>query len=133
KKLDGIIVQQDGKGFEVIVGVSNDAQFGPILMFGPGGIFVEAIRDVSFRLIPIKPFDARDMIVELKNYPALKNPRNGTTDLAAVEQLLCRISKYVTDHPEIQEIDLNPVFVLSRGVSICDARISLSKNPTAEP
>lgn len=125
KKLDGIIVQKDGKGVEVIVGTLNDAQFGPVLMFGLGGVFVEAIRDVSFRLIPIGPFQARDMMEELRNYDVLKNSRIGPIDLVALERLLYSVSQYIVDHPVVQEVDLNPVFVSSVGVSVCDARISL--------
>ncbi len=128
KKLEGIIVQEEGKGIEVIIGVIQDQQFGPVLMFGLGGVLVESIRDVAFRLIPIAAFHARDMMEELKNYVVLKNPRSGPIDLAAVENLLCSVSRYVVDHPEIQEMDMNPVFVSSGGASICDARIVLHLN-----
>ncbi len=128
KKLDGIIVQKQGSGLEVIIGVLKDSQFGPVLMVGLGGVFVEAMRDVSFRLIPIETFDAKDMLEELKNYEALKKPRSGAVDLTAVEILLFRISTLIQDHPEIQEMDLNPVFLSSQGVRICDARIMVNSN-----
>ncbi len=77
KWLDGIIVQRQGSGLEVIVGMLRDRQFGPVLMFGLGGVFVEAMKDVSFRLIPIETIDAKDMMEELKGYVALRNPRSG--------------------------------------------------------
>jgi len=128
KKLDGIIVQKQGSGLEVIIGVLKDSQFGPVLMVGLGGVFVEAMRDVSFRLIPIETFDAKDMLEELKNYEALKKPRSGAVDLTAVEILLFRISTLIQDHPEIQEMDLNPVFLSSQGVRICDARIMFNSD-----
>jgi len=128
KKLDGIIVQKQGSGLEVIIGVLKDSQFGPVLMVGLGGVFVEAMRDVSFRLIPIETFDAKDMLEELKNYEALKKPRSGAVDLTAVEILLFRISTLIQDHPEIQEMDLNPVFLSSQGVRICDARIMVNSD-----
>ncbi len=123
KRLDGVMVQEQGSGAEVIVGMLTDPQFGPVLMCGLGGIFVEAMKDVSFRLVPIERRDAREMLEELKGYAVLRNPRNGSIDLAAVEDLLFRISTFLRDHEEVREMDLNPVFVTSRGVKICDARI----------
>ena len=123
KRLDGVIVQKQGSGLEVIVGMLRDPQFGPVLMFGLGGVFVEAMKDVSFRLIPIETSDAKDMIEELKGYGVLRNPRSGTIDLPAVENSLLRISTFITNHPEIWEMDLNPVFVSFHGVEVCDARI----------
>jgi hypothetical protein len=128
KRLDGSIVQKQGSGLEVIVGMLKDPQFGPVLMFGLGGVFVETMRDVSFRLIPIETFDAKDMMEELKNYEVLRKPRSGTIDLTAVEKFLFRISTFIANHPEIQEMDLNPVFVSSHGVRICDARIMVNRD-----
>lgn len=123
KRLDGVMVQEQGWGAEVIVGMLTDPQFGPVLMCGLGGVFVEAMKDVSFRLVPIERRDARDMLEDLKGYEALRNPRSGSIDIAAVEDFLLRISTFLKDHPEVREMDLNPVFVSSRGVRICDARI----------
>lgn len=123
KRLDGVMVQEQGSGTEVIVGMLTDPQFGPVLMCGLGGIFVEAVKDVSFRLIPIEPRDAREMLEELKGYDVLKSPRNGSIDIAAVEEFLLGISTFLEHHPEVREMDLNPLFVSSRGVRICDARI----------
>lgn len=123
KRLDGVMVQEQGWGAEVIVGMLTDPQFGPVLMCGLGGVFVEVMKDVSFRLVPIERRDARDMLEELKGYEVLVNPRSGSTDIAAVEDFLLRVSTFLEDHPEVQEMDLNPVFVSSRGVRICDARI----------
>lgn len=123
KKLDGVMVQKQGGGVEVIVGMATDEQFGPVLMFGLGGIFVEAMKDVSFRLIPVEASDAKDMAEELKGYQVLTSPRSGSVDLPAVQNLLLGISEFITRHPEIREMDLNPVFVSSHGARICDARI----------
>jgi succinyl-CoA synthetase beta subunit len=130
KRLDGVIVQRQGSGLEVIVGMLRDLQFGPVLMFGLGGIFVEAMKDVTFRLIPIETADAKDMMKELRGYDVLRNPRSGSLDLTAVEKLLLRISTFITHHPEVQEMDLNPVFVSSHGVQICDARIMVQETRT---
>jgi len=127
KRLDGVIVQKQGNGLEVIVGMLKDMQFGPVLMFGLGGIFVEAMKDVVFRLIPMDVFDAKDMMEELKNYEVLRKPRYGTIDLTAVESFLFKMSTFIANHPEIQEMDLNPVFVSSYGVRICDARIMVNR------
>ncbi len=124
KRLDGVMVQELGKGFELIVGTRKDPQFGPVLMFGLGGIFAEAMKDVAFRLVPIDSRDAKEMIEELKGYAALKNPRKGTIDLPAIEKFLMQVSKFLEKHSEIQEMDLNPVFVASRDIEVCDARIS---------
>jgi len=123
RRLDGVMVQEQGSGAEVIVGMLTDPQFGPVLMCGLGGVFVEAMKDVSFRLVPIERRDAREMLEELKGYEALVNPRSGSIDLPALEDFLFRISTFLEDHPEVREMDLNPVFVTSRGVRICDARI----------
>jgi succinyl-CoA synthetase beta subunit len=128
KRLDGAMVQKQGSGLEVIVGMLRDAQFGPVLMFGLGGVFVEAMKDVTFRLIPIEKADAKDMMEELKGYDVLRNPRSGSLDIPAVEKLLVDISTFIAHHQEVQEMDLNPVFVSSHGVQICDARMKVHRN-----
>jgi succinyl-CoA synthetase beta subunit len=125
KRLDGVMVQELGKGFELIVGTRNDPQFGPVLMFGLGGIFAEAMNDVAFRLIPIEARDAKEMIQELKSYSVLKNPRKGTIDLPTIEKFLLQISRLLEKHTEIHEMDLNPVFVTSKDIEVCDARIRI--------
>jgi succinyl-CoA synthetase beta subunit len=129
KKLDGVIIQKQGNGLEVIVGMLKDPQFGPVLMFGLGGVFVEVMKDVAFRLIPIEASDAKDMMEELKGYGALKNPRSGPIDLMAAENFLFQLSAFITKHPEVREMDVNPLFISSpgTGVQICDARIKRYK------
>lgn len=123
KDVEGIMIQRIGRGFELIVGVHKDNQFGPVIMFGFGGIFVEAIKDVSFRVIPIDKKDAREMIEELSAYRILTSPRQKEIDLALIEDFLVKISGFVIKHKEIEGMDLNPVFISSAGMSICDARI----------
>ncbi len=123
KRLNGVIVQGHGSGVELIMGTLTDDQFGPVLMCGLGGVFVEALEDVSFRLIPLAARDAKEMIEDLQGYKVLKNPRGQTIDLAAVQDLVLQVSRLVEAHPEVREMDLNPVFVSSNGVRICDARI----------
>ena len=127
KILDGVMVQRMGTGLELIVGSLNDKQFGPVLMFGLGGIFAEAMKDVSFRLIPIEPRDAREMIGDLQGSTVLTNPRGETVDLAGIEHFLLKVSRLIEEHKEIQEMDLNPVFVSSGGIDICDARMKIGR------
>ena len=125
ERADGALVQAGGEGIELITGVMTDPQFGPVLMFGLGGVFVEALADVAFRYIPISARDAGAMIRDLQGYKALANPRAGKIDLAAIEEFLVRISGLVEEKPEIMEMDLNPVFAGERGLQICDARIKM--------
>lgn len=125
KRLDGVMVQRMGTGLELIVGSLMDPQFGPVLLFGLGGIFAEAMKDVSFRLIPIEPRDAREMIGDLRSSQVLTNPRGARIDLTAIEQFLLQVSRMIVEGGEIQEMDLNPVFASSVGLKICDARIKI--------
>jgi acyl-CoA synthetase (NDP forming) len=126
--VDGVSVQQMARpGIEVIVGVSTDPQFGPVIMFGLGGVLVEVLKDVSFRIIPIAPRDARQMIHEIKGFPLLEGYRGqDPADLAALESLLLRVSGFVEQQPEVSELDLNPVFAYKDGALAVDARIVLS-------
>ena len=126
KRLDGVMVQRMGTGLEMIVGSLKDPQFGPVLLFGLGGIFAETMKDVSFRLIPIGPRDTREMIGDLRSSQVLTNPRGARIDLNAIEQFLLQVSRLIVEHGEIQEMDLNPVFAASKDIKVCDARIRLS-------
>jgi acetyl-CoA synthetase (ADP-forming) len=123
KRLDGAIVQRQGRGVELIVGVLKDGQFGPVLMCGLGGIFVEAMGDVAFRTIPISARDAREMLQDLRGYGVLTSSRRENVDLGAVENLLLTVSRLVERRPEIEEMDINPLFVSAAGVQVCDARV----------
>lgn len=125
KQLDGVMVQKLGRGLELFVGAKKDQQFGPVLTFGLGGIHAEAIKDVSFRLIPVRRRDVREMMEELQSYRVLKNPRSGTIELQCIEDFLLQVSNLVEKHAEIEEMDLNPVFVASKDIEICDARIQI--------
>ncbi len=127
KRLDGVMVQKLGRGIELIVGARKDRQFGPVLMFGLGGIYAEAMKDVSFRLVPLTERDAREMIEELQSYRILTNPRSGTVDIPQIEDFLLQVSNLIEKHNEIQEMDLNPVFVASSDIEICDVRIRMNQ------
>ncbi|MDP2950327.1 MAG: acetate--CoA ligase family protein [Chloroflexota bacterium] len=127
-KIEGVSVQKMAPaGVEVIMGMSKDAQFGPVLMFGLGGIFVEVLKDVAFRIVPLEPRDARQMIREIQGFPVLEGVRGPEpADLAALEGMLMRLSAFVEEHPEIAELDLNPVFAYKDGALAVDARIVLA-------
>ncbi len=128
-KIEGVSVQKMARpGVEVIIGVSKDAQFGPVIMFGLGGILVEILKDVSFRIVPLTRRDAREMIKEIKGYPVLEGYRGQEpVDIANLEELILKVSSFVEQHPEIKELDINPVFAYSDGAVAVDARIILEE------
>ena len=131
----GITVQPMApSGIEVIVGVSRDPQFGPVLMFGLGGILVELLQDVSFRVVPISRWDAEQMIRDLKGYRVLQGFRGQPpVSLEALEELLLKVSHLVEENPEIAELDLNPVIAYPDGAVAVDARISLTEPMKVSP
>jgi len=126
-KIVGVLVQEMAPpSTEIIVGATKDPQFGPALMFGLGGIFVEVLKDVSFRIAPITKSDAREMITEVKGYPILRGYRGEPpADINAIVEVLLNTSRLVMDHPEIRELDLNPILVYEKGAKTVDARIIL--------
>ena len=126
-RIVGVLVQEMAPAStEVIVGAIKDPQFGPAIMFGLGGVFVEVLKDVTFRVAPITQDDACEMISEVKAYPLLKGYRNTPpVDIDAITKILLNTSRLVTDHMEIKELDLNPVIVYEKGAKTVDARIIL--------
>ncbi|MFX0096777.1 MAG: acetate--CoA ligase family protein [Candidatus Hodarchaeota archaeon] len=111
---------------EVIVGMTTDPQFGPTIMFGLGGVFVELLEDVSFRLLPISKREAQDMVKETRAYPVLRGYRGKPpADLNALLNILVRVSDLVDFHEEIAQIDLNPTIVYEKGAITIDSRIIL--------
>jgi acyl-CoA synthetase (NDP forming) len=125
KLILGVSVQRMARpGVEVIIGMSKDTQFGPVLMFGLGGILVEILKDVSFRVVPLTRRDAREMIREIKGYPLLEGYRGREpVDVSNLEELLLKVSTFVEQNPGVRELDLNPVFAYSDGAVAVDARI----------
>jgi len=123
--IEGVAVQRmERQGIEVIVGVTKDPQFGPVLMFGLGGVLVEVLKVVAFRVIPINERDARQIIHEIKGYPLLEGYRGSEpADVAKLQELLLKVSTFIEQHPEIAELDLNPVFAYKDGAIAVDARI----------
>jgi len=127
---DVYVEQMCGRGREVILGMTRDPQFGPMLMFGLGGIFVEVMKDVAFHLAPITRDEAMQMLRSTKSYSLLCGARGqSSVDIGAIAEALQRISQLVTDFPEIQEMDINPFIVaeVGRPSVAADARITLAR------
>jgi acyl-CoA synthetase (NDP forming) len=126
-KIAGVLVQEMApQSTEVIVGAIKDPQFGQTLMFGLGGIFVELLKDVTFRVAPVTREDAYEMVTKVKAYPLLTGYRNTPpADVEAIINALLNTSKLVMDYPEIKELDLNPIMAYEKGAKTVDARIIL--------
>jgi acyl-CoA synthetase (NDP forming) len=125
-RIDGVLVcrQVSGAGAELIVGAVRDGTFGPTVMIGAGGVFAEVLGDVAFRLAPICEDDALEMLRELRAFKTLTGFRNvPPLDIAALAQVAVRLGDVLVDHPEISEVDLNPVLALPQGCIVVDARI----------
>jgi acetate---CoA ligase (ADP-forming) len=130
-KIEGILIEQMApKGVEVIVGSSRDPQFGPLMMFGLGGTMVELLKDVSFRLAPMWQISAERMVREIRSFKILDGFRGAPPcDVQAIVETLLRLSAMVCNHPEISELDINPliVHVQGQGCSVADSRIMLRR------
>lgn len=127
KVLGVLIAPMAPKGQECIIGMIRNPQFGAVVMFGLGGIFVEVLKDVSFRVVPLTDLDVGEMIHEIKGYPLLAGVRGQKPkDTGTLKEILRRLAQLAADHPEIQEVDINPVIVHEQGASIVDARVILA-------
>ena len=126
-KISGVIAySMIPQGTEIIIGMMKDLHFGPVIMFGLGGIFVEILKDISFRILPLEERDAEEMIAEIKGFKILKGIRGEEPkDIKAIEDLLLKTSQLALENSEISEIDLNPVFVFDKGLLVIDARMIL--------
>ena len=125
-RITGALVSkmEESDGVEVIIGGLNDPTFGPTLMFGLGGVYVEVMQDVSFRVCPINPDDADQMIRELQGFPLLTGVRGGKpVNLESLRAALLNVSAFLIENPGIAQLDLNPVKVHERGLSVLDARV----------
>lgn len=126
-RIEGILVEEMATpSTELIVGANRDPQFGPVLMFGLGGIFVEILKDVAFRLTPVNQDEAISMISEVNAYPLLRGYRNTPpADIDSIVQVILNVSKLVTENSQIVEVDLNPTLVYEKGTKTVDARVIL--------
>ncbi len=127
--IEGVSVQPMARpGTEIIVGMIRDKSFGPVLMFGLGGVFVEVLKDVAFRIVPLEESDAADMIDEIQGKKLLEGYRGKEpADKKRLQKMLVQLSDFVNTTPGIEEIDMNPVFAYSDGAMVVDARIILSE------
>jgi acyl-CoA synthetase (NDP forming) len=128
-RIEGILVQRMlPAGQEVIIGARRDPQFGPVIMFGAGGVEVEGLKDVAFGLAPLVPSDAEDMLQSTWAGRKLQGYRNiAPGDVGSVKEILQRLAQLAYDNPEISEVEINPlrVFAPGQGVVAVDARIKL--------
>jgi len=127
-RVRGVLVEEMVRGTELIVGSSCDPQFGRMLMFGMGGVFVEIYKDVSFRLVPISDFDAHEMIEEIKGKAIFEGARgHPRADKEALARILVGISTGISRFPDIEELDINPLMVTEKGLVAVDARVILGE------
>jgi len=126
--IEGILVQRMVPGGrETIVGVTRDRGFGPLVMFGLGGIYVEALKDVVFRIAPIGPLEAHDMLKGIRGVAILDGVRGAPpVDFAALGDALQRLARLAIDFEEIEELDINPLLAFPHGATAVDARILLA-------
>ena len=129
-RVEGILVQHMvPDGIQVIVGGLRDSQFGATVLFGLGGIFVEVLKDVTFRVAPLEESDSREMIREVHSYPILRGARGQqVADENAIVGILQGTSRIMLDNPCVEQMDLNPIMVYGSGASVVDARIILHEN-----
>jgi acyl-CoA synthetase (NDP forming) len=114
-------------GIEEVAGLAHDHTFGPVVMFRLGGIFVEVLNDMAFRVVPLRPRDARAMIREVRDFPTLQGFRGAPpVDLGALEDILLKLSSLAEQRSKLHEIDLNPVFTYPAGALAVGARILLA-------
>ncbi|MFB6167171.1 MAG: acetate--CoA ligase family protein [Candidatus Nanohaloarchaea archaeon] len=126
--VEGILVEEVVEGHEMIVGVSRDPEFGHVIMFGLGGIFVEVLRDVNFRVLPIEEYDAKQLIDEMESRELLEGVRGEEpVDRDAIVDVLLRVSDLVEENPGIDELDINPLFVNPEGAFAADALIEVGE------
>jgi acyl-CoA synthetase (NDP forming) len=127
ERLEAFLVQEEVEGgVEMLVGVAVDPRFGPVVACGAGGIEAELLHDVSVRVSPLTDLDAGEMIRSLATYPRLDGYRGAPkADVPALEELVLRVSAMAETHPEIVEMDCNPVMVLQRGAVVVDARVRI--------
>lgn len=126
-RIEGVSVQKMAEpGIELIIGVTRDPQFGLAMMFGIGGILVEILKDVSFRLIPISKLDAEEMISEIKSCSLLKGYRGyKPVNLALLQEIMIKVSDFAISHPQLEELDINPLIASGDSLLAVDARIIL--------
>lgn len=126
-EIKGVLIEEMlPRGLEVVVGAMRDPEFGPTVMFGLGGIFIEVIRDVTFRVAPVTRDEAEEMIKEIKGYKILEGYRGRErADIETILKIILGVSNLIVDNDEISQLDLNPIIVWRKGGKVADAKIIL--------
>lgn len=125
-KLTGVLIQEYVKGREFIIGIKKDSTFGHVIMFGAGGIFVESLKDVTFRICPINENDAENMLSDLKNQWLITGARGQKAiNSKILKQILVKVSKLPQKYKKIEELDINPLMVNEKEAKIVDVRVSI--------
>ena len=129
-RIEGVSVQKMAtSGVELIIGMNKDPQFGPVIMFGLGGILVEVLKDISFRLVPLSRRDAAEMVREIRGFALLQGYRGQEpVDIPRLEETLVKVSDFIENNPQIKELDINPLFASGKNIVAADARIVLEVN-----
>ena len=123
-QIKGMLLSPQALGHEVLIGMKRDSNFGPVIVFGLGGIFVEILKDVSRRVAPLSPIDADEMMAEIKGYKLLTGARGQKpVNLSALRKIILAVSKMSLEHPEIKSLDLNPVIVNEKEAYLVDVRV----------
>ena len=126
--IDGMLVQNKVLGNKVVIGMKRDPQFGPVIMFGLGGIFIEIIKDVTFRVAPVSEGEAIKMIKEIRGYPILEGARtNKPSNIKKIAEIIAALSKFSLAEEKIKEIDLNPVIADKEQALVVDARFLIDE------
>ncbi|MEM2868267.1 MAG: acetate--CoA ligase family protein [Candidatus Bathyarchaeia archaeon] len=128
-EIKGVLIEEMlPKGIEVAIGAIRDAEFGPTIMFGLGGVFIEVMRDVTFRVAPITRSEAEEMIKDIKGYKILEGYRGQEpADIESILKMILGVSRLIVENDEISQLDLNPVIVWKKGGKVADAKIMLSQ------
>jgi acyl-CoA synthetase (NDP forming) len=126
-RMEGVVIEKMCSGVEVMVGVTRDPQFGHVILFGMGGIFVELFKDTSFRVIPIESLDAQEMMEEVKGFPLLKEWRGKKGNIESLKDLLLKVSELTVTYPQIIEMDMNPVFSSPGDSTVADVRVLIER------
>jgi acyl-CoA synthetase (NDP forming) len=127
-RVEGVSVQKMAPpGVEIIIGMNKDSQFGPVIMFGLGGVLVEVLKDVAFRLVPVSTLDAAEMVREIRGYTLLQGYRGQEpVDISRLEEIIVKISDFIENNPQIEELDINPLMATGDSIVALDARIVIS-------
>jgi len=127
-RINGVLLyKQAPEGIEVVVGMTRDPQFGPTVMFGLGGIFIEILKDVAFRVCPVERTDIEEMLTEIEGIKMLQGYRGKPRcDVNAIIDIIMRVSRFALDYSVIKGIDLNPIIVYEKGALVVDAKIFLN-------